>query len=270
MKYQENYFMKKTLIALTVAAFAAVSGSAMAWTPNFLGGGNVKLGGTLTPEEKVTPWEVQIGNDVQGLDGAIEKGATTANVKLTKSVPVLGIRTKEKSAFVGAAYLSPNIDYQGAVDMNGSDVSGSKSKITLVVKNKNGEKIGTMTAPFYGVGVISWATHSGDSKGAANAHAPDKGKAFFGGVPVAPEKVSLDSQGIAKRLISDIADNFDPQGSKVSNVDWVGTGGTSTNYSGYYAGGILNGDSISIKLDKPAGNDAIEWNAALPINIQYN
>ncbi|MCN7158067.1 hypothetical protein MLY93_24445, partial [Escherichia coli] len=34
MKYQGIYFMKKTLIALAVAASAAISGSAMAWTPN--------------------------------------------------------------------------------------------------------------------------------------------------------------------------------------------------------------------------------------------
>lgn len=257
--------MKKTLIALTVAAFAAVSGSAMAaWTPNFLGSGNVKLGGTLTPEEKVVPWEIQIGNDVQGLDGEVEIGATTANVKLTKSVPVLGIRTKDKSAFDGGAYLSPNINYQGAVDMNASYVSGSKSQIKLVVKNKNGEKIGTMSAPFYGVGVISWG------EGAANARAQDKGKVFFGGVPEVEEKVSLDSQGIAKRLISDIADNFDSQGHEVKGVNWMGAAQPDGKYSGYYAGGILNGDSIKIELDKPAGKDAIEWNAVLPINIQYN
>ncbi|ENK8257946.1 hypothetical protein AB4C84_004676, partial [Escherichia coli] len=47
--------MKKTLIALAVAASAAVSGSAMAWTANGTGG-SVDLGGTLTPVTKATPW----------------------------------------------------------------------------------------------------------------------------------------------------------------------------------------------------------------------
>ncbi|HEI3186174.1 TPA: hypothetical protein SI321_005057, partial [Escherichia coli] len=55
--------MKKTLIALAVAASAAVSGSAMAWTANGTGG-SVELGGTLNPVEKVTPWEVKVGDDV--------------------------------------------------------------------------------------------------------------------------------------------------------------------------------------------------------------
>ena len=59
--------MKKTLIALAVAASAAVSGSAMAWTANGTGG-SVDMGGTLIPEGKVTPWEVKVGDAVKGLD----------------------------------------------------------------------------------------------------------------------------------------------------------------------------------------------------------
>ncbi|EGJ4498914.1 hypothetical protein INB87_004741, partial [Escherichia coli] len=65
--------MKKTLIALAVAASAAVSGSAMAWTANGTGN-SVELGGTLTPVEKVSPWEVKTGDAVTGLDAPIQKG----------------------------------------------------------------------------------------------------------------------------------------------------------------------------------------------------
>ena len=67
--------MKKTLIALAVAASAVVSGSAMAagWEQNGTGG-SVDLGGTLTPVEKATPWEVKVGDAVTGLDGQIQKG----------------------------------------------------------------------------------------------------------------------------------------------------------------------------------------------------
>lgn len=54
------FFMKKTLIVLAVTASVMTSGSAMAWTLNG-SGGSVELGGTLTPAEKVTLWEVKTG-----------------------------------------------------------------------------------------------------------------------------------------------------------------------------------------------------------------
>ncbi|HHN9938887.1 TPA: fimbrial protein [Escherichia coli] len=260
--------MKKTLIALAVAASAAVSGSAMAWTPDFVGNGDVHLGGTLTPKEKVTVWETQIGPGAQDLNGEIQKGATTANVTVKKAIPFVGIRTKLNTPFAGQGYMSPNIDYKGAVNMN--NARNSETTITLDVKNKNGEKIGTMTAPFYGVGVISWKDHSNNNSGAASAYAPDKGKAFFGGVPSDSSKVSPDSANLAKRLISDIDTKFDSQGNKIKDVNWVGTANSTSTYSGYYAGGIMDQSVIKIKLDQPAKADAIEWNASLAINIQYN
>ncbi|EPS9453568.1 fimbrial protein [Escherichia coli] len=261
--------MKKTLIALAVAASAAVSGSAMAWTPDFVGNGDVNLGGTLTPQEKVTVWETQIGPGAQDLNGEIQKGATTANITVKKAIPFVGIRTKLKTPFAAQYYMSPNIDYKGAVNMD--DASNSETTITLDVKNKNGERIGTMTAPFYGVGVISWKNHSNNNDtGASSAYAPDKGKAFFGGVPSDGSKVSTDSANLAKRLISDIDAKFDSQGNEINGVDWVGTANPSSTYSGYYAGGIMDQSVIKIKLDQPAEADAIEWNASLAINIQYN
>ncbi|EJN2318881.1 hypothetical protein NPL52_004738, partial [Escherichia coli] len=78
--------MKKTLIALAVAASAAVSGSAMAWTANGTGG-SVDLGGTLTPVEKVTPWEVKVGDAVTGLDAQIQKGQKVVDVAVNKAIP---------------------------------------------------------------------------------------------------------------------------------------------------------------------------------------
>ena len=260
--------MKKTLIALAVAASAAVSGSAMAWTPDFLGNGNVNLGGTLTPQEKVTVWETQIGPGDQDLSGEIQKGATAANVTVKKAIPFVGIRTKLNTAFAGEYYMSPNIDYKGAVNMD--DASDSQTTITLDVKNRNGEKIGTMTAPFYGVGVVSWKDHNNNDTGASSAYAPNKGKAFFGGVPSDASKVSTDSANLAKRLISDIDAKFDSQGNEINGVDWVGTANATSTYSGFYAGGIMDQSVIKIVLDQPAENDAIDWNASLAIDIQYN
>lgn len=261
--------MKKTLIALAVAASAVVSGSAMAaWTPDFVGNGEVNLGGTLTPEAKVTVWETQIGTGNQGLNGKIEKGRDFADINVSEPIPFIGIRTKLNTAFAGQTYMSPNIDYKGAVDLNAFEQS--KSTLTLDVKNKAGEKIGTMTAPFYSAGVVSWKDSSNGNTGAANAYAPDSGKAFFGGVPSDKTKVSEQSADIAKGLIAEIADKFDAQGNEISGVDWVGTAASTGTYSGYYAGGIMKNSAIRIKLEQPAQSDAIEWKASLPITVSYN
>ncbi|ECC3269371.1 fimbrial protein [Salmonella enterica] len=259
--------MKKTLIALAVAASAVASGSAMAaWTPDFEGNGEVNLGGTLTPGAKSGVWEAQVGLGNQGLNGSIDKGSNSASINVSESIPVIGIRTKSNTAFVGQNGMAPEIDYKGAVALD--TFEQSQTTLTLDVKNAAGEKIGTMTAPFYGVGVISWKGANGVGN-AANAYSDGIGKFFFGGLPSNKAKVSPQSADLAKGLISDIADKFDAQGAVISDVDWVTGVDANSTYSGYYAGGIMKNSAIKIQLEQPAQSDAIEWKASLPITVSY-
>ncbi|APX30473.1 TPA: fimbrial protein [Salmonella enterica] len=259
--------MKKTLIALAVAASAVASGSAMAaWTPDFEGNGEVNLGGTLTPGAKSGVWEAQVGLGNQGLNGSIDKGSNSASINVSESIPVIGIRTKSNTAFVGQNGMAPEIDYKGAVALN--TFEQSQTTLTLDVKNAAGEKIGTMTAPFYGVGVISWKGTDGVGN-AVNAYSDGVGKFFFGGLPNNKAKVSPQSADLAKGLISDIADKFDAQGAVISGVDWVTGSEANSTYSGYYAGGIMKDSAIKIQLEQPAQSDAIEWKASLPITVSY-
>ncbi|EPA2893684.1 hypothetical protein ACQ1UY_000513 [Escherichia coli] len=124
--------MKKTLIALAVAASAVVSGSAMAagWEQNGTGT-DVVLGGTLTPVAKVTPWEVKTGDAVTNLDAQVQKGQTSVTVSVNQAIPVLGIRTASTTPFQGKAGISPQIDYDGAVDVGG--FSAGVTTLTLNV-----------------------------------------------------------------------------------------------------------------------------------------
>ncbi len=78
--------MKKTLIALAVAASAVVSGSAMAaWTANG-GGGQVEIGGSLTPVTKATPWETAVGAAVTNLNGQVQKNDTKLEITVPKTL----------------------------------------------------------------------------------------------------------------------------------------------------------------------------------------
>ncbi|GCU67651.1 K88 fimbrial protein AD [Escherichia coli] len=92
--------MKKTLIALTVAVSAVVSGSAMAglqgWSEGTTGG-TVNVGGTITVDN--TPvWLVTTGSGFSGFsnkDTDLTDGNKRLTVNAPEAIPVLAIRSKE-------------------------------------------------------------------------------------------------------------------------------------------------------------------------------
>lgn len=263
--------MKKTLIAVAVAASAVVSGSAIAsaWSENTFGGG-VTFKGTLTPEARVLPWEVQIGGAVSGLDAKIEAGKNFVYVPVTKTIPILGIRTKASKVFHGQPDFTPEIDFHSAVDVSGFDKG--TTTLTLPVTDEHDEEIGSIVTPFTSGAVASWKNTSTGKGGAANIYGGDGAQySFRGGIGKNEKAISLDSYELAKSIISDVADNFDPQGFKVEGADWVSGSSAGSTYSGFYAGGILSGKDMKINLKKSATMDsAIVWKASLPITISYH
>ncbi|EAU2346106.1 fimbrial protein [Salmonella enterica] len=257
--------MKKTLIALAVAASAVVSGSAMAWQANGPGG-NLELGGTLNPQEKLTPWEVQIGTAVNDLDGLIQKGVTKAEVDVKTAIPVLGIRTVKPEAFPGQEGIAPEIDYNGAVDLDG--FSEGTTTLTLTVQNEQSQDIGTLKVPMRAGALLSYK--SGDYVDARSLFASAKGKAFWGGLPKSASGVMTYPISGTTPFFADASANYTNQGA----TELVEPGETRlavpyATYSGFYASGINQGEKIQIKLDTPAAADAIAWKASLPVTVSY-
>ncbi|MGP2223458.1 hypothetical protein V5O86_24340 [Escherichia coli] len=255
--------MKKTLIALAVAASAAVSGSAMAWTPNGTGG-SVDLGGTLTPVEKVTPWEVKTGAAVTGLDAQIQKGQKVVDVAVNKAIPVLGIRTIESTAFKGQPGISPQIDYGNAVNVDAFE--NGRAPVTLEVKDDTNAKIGTLTTS---LGASALVSIKGPWSGYNHSYSDSAGQGFFGGLP--KNKAQAPNDNIAYRVMPEVADHYIDQGVDYHRVD-VTTDFTNTKatYSGYYGAGIEQGKTIKITLDQAASGDAsIQWKASLPVTVSY-
>ena len=168
--------MKKTLIALAVATSAAVSGSAMAWTANGTAG-SIDFGGTLTPQNVVTPWEIEAGSSLSNLNADIKKGKNFVDIVLNKMVPVLGIRTQNQILFQGERGISPQINYGSAVDLAGFKLG--KTTLTLDVNETAGNsKIGTMTATFSAAAIANKSTPDQN----VGLFAAKSGDAFFGGV----------------------------------------------------------------------------------------
>lgn len=265
--------MKKTLIALAVAASAAVSGSAMAWVSNGTGG-NVDLGGTLTPVEKVTPWEVKTGAAVTGLDAEIMKNQKVVKIALTKAAPVLGIRNKDSNGFRGKSggELVPQISYGTAVDING--FSSGVTTLTLDAFNKDGDKLGTMVAPFSAAAIINWSSESSGRTGSLRAMASQHGGAFFGGVGKTESSVpsSVDaSHALISSLDSDYVAKFQFGNEKETRIQDNEDFHNETNiFRSAYGAGIEQGKTIELTLDNPAAGDAqIQWKASLPVTVSY-
>lgn len=262
--------MKKTLIALAVAASAVVSGSAMAAWEAEGQGGNFELGGTLIPQKTPNPWEVQVGPAVTNLDAPILKGQTVVDIVLTKPIPVLGIRTKTNQPFQGGPGISPQISYGNAINLD--DFSNSEVPFTLDVKDSAGtEKIGVLTTTLLAGAEYSFTSSKRNGNAVFVAHRA--GDAFYGGLPTDSSKSLENPFSRISAISSEFAAKYNDQGTqRVSGTFSSWNFRTPADkYSSYYGSGIEAGKTLKITLVKAASGDvSIPWKAVLPITISYS
>ncbi|ELO4994206.1 fimbrial protein [Escherichia coli] len=255
--------MKKTLIALAVAASAAVSGSAMAWTQNGAGG-SVDLGGTLTPVDVITPWEIKTGAGVGNLNASIKKQQNSVEVASSSVIEILGIRTKDKAAFAGEVGISPQISYGGAIVP--SAFSNGETDLTLEVRNSSDSRIGSLTTSLFAQG---YASEKQD--GVAKKYfvfSAQSGDAFYGGLGESASAIS--TTDLASSYMPDVEANWVNQSGTLVEPEYANFNVPSKTYNGYYFSVIKPGQKMRITLDTPAtGDDQIEWKASLPVTVSY-
>ena len=252
--------MKKTLIALAVAASAVVSGSAMAadWKQNGTGG-SVELGGTLTPVDVVTPWEVKVGTGIDSLATDISKGQTDVSVTLPANVLVLGIRSSEN--FVGQAGISPQINYNGAVDVDSFD--NGLADLVLDVKDSSDDVIGSLSTKI--VAAAELTSVSNDKY--ASIFASQQGSAFFGGIAKSSSTISsVSPTSIANSLDPTILDNYNQGASQQKARDQAFSGDET--FAAFYAAGLLKDNALNIKLTT-APQSSVQWKVSLPVTVSY-
>ncbi|HBA7894256.1 TPA: hypothetical protein J1Z77_004374, partial [Escherichia coli] len=247
---------------------AVVSGSAMAWTANGTGN-SVELGGTLTPVEKVTPWEVKTGNAVTDLDAQIQIGQQVVNVDVKKPIPVLGIRTASTNAFEGKVGINPEINYQGVVDLGGAERGKSDGLMPLNLKvyDDSGE-IGTLTTKILAGGAVSRL--NGNDMFSVYPNDGLSNYAFKGGISTVRGSVALfsDLRSRLNALDPTITANFNEQGAHNVNEWKAPIFSENEKYSAFYGSGIEQGQTIKISLKVPAAK-AITWKASLPVTVTY-
>lgn len=261
--------MKKTLIALAVAASAAVSGSAMAWT-NAGTGGTFNMGGTLSLVEKTIPWDVEIGASVTALDISVKPEQKVVSVPLSKNLPVLGIRSK-KDGFSGKKGIAPRIDYSNVANLD--DMKKGVLFARTNVTSSDGKKIGTLA---FAIRVASQAIEAKNIGSAENymIYASSEGKGFFGGVAKTVEGVwdEVAAYSWATQLFSGIADVWNNKKVPYNNGDAGETDFSDENviYQSYYASGISKDTSMELTLDQTMTSATpVQWKASLPIIISY-
>lgn len=257
--------MKKTLIALAVAASAAVSGSAMAWT-NAGTGGTFNMGGTLSLVEKTIPWDVEIGTSVTALDISVKPEQKVVSVPLSKNLPILGIRSK-KDGFLGKKGIAPRIDYSNVANLD--DIKKGVLFARTNVTSSDGKKIGTLE---FAIRVASQVIEGESENYMVFASSEDKG--FFGGVAKTAAGVwdDITAYSWATQLFSGIADEWNHKKVPYNTGDAGETNFSdeSITYQSYYASGISKDTSMKLTLDQTMTSATpVQWKASLPIIISY-
>ncbi|ECA9146178.1 hypothetical protein ET875_18340 [Salmonella enterica subsp. enterica serovar Montevideo] len=262
------YFMKKTLIALAAAASAVVSGSAMAaWVDTGTGGG-FKMEGTLTPKDRVTPWEVNTFPGLASLNVDIEKGKKQVEIPFSKNVPVVSVRNRQAAGFRGSEGRAAlvRINLGDAVDVK--KIAGGKGKVQLrVVDAANSKELGTLTAPLFVGGVSSFNDDTW-----LNLYASSDSDLFWGGLGISQNSLASAEYTLntLTQISPEITENF-RKPSKSANLGVEGFLVDSAIYKSVYGAGFLKDDRMTITLNAPLeGVAPVNWKAEWPITISYS
>ncbi len=261
--------MKKTLIALAAAASAVVSGSAMAAWVDTGTGGVFKLEGTLTPKDRVTPWEANIFPALTALNANIGKGTKQVEIIFSKNVPVVSVRNREAAGFRGSDGKAALVRISFGDAVNVKSASGSKAPLQLrVVDAANSKELGTLTAPLFVAGFSLW---DNSWKG---LYASSESDLFWGGLGISRDGVGAASYALnmLTQMSPEITEKYgQPNGSFALSYGTEGFWVADRIYKAVYGAGFLKDDRMTITLNAPVEGDApVNWKAELPITISYS
>ncbi|ENR8844773.1 hypothetical protein ACEXEA_004198 [Escherichia coli] len=279
--------MKKTLIALAVAASAAVSGSAMAGLGNFSAGNTdntVNIGGIITPSQVKNKWVWAVG---QGYDNFTHEttALTDSGKKLTiiakENMPLLVGKTTE--AFEGAPGLAPQIafsDSKGGITPVWAD-DNAEGTMTLTVNDAQQKEIGSMKLNVNAIAPVGWAKTDA-STGIDLRYHPTSSGSFTGSTgkfASSPTfaKVNAILDAFDAPVFRDIEEQIKSYpGLSGIHVVTSGVVGTTSDkydssgwaYAGAYALGISNGKALEVNFNSPV-NAETHWTAPLKMQVSY-
>ena len=279
--------MKKTLIALAVAASAAVSGSAMAALGAFSAGNtnaSVSISGVITKAGTSNPWVWAVGQPYDKFKhSTIDLSEEATKLTITAGENMSLLVGKVNNAFSGGTGLTPKIqftDYNGKVTPSWTG-SNAKGSMQLAVRDDQQQEIGTMTMNIKAVAPLYYAsTTSSSISGMIQSGATDYAFAgAVGGYGKYGTKSEIDevltafgapaTQVIMNQIkkfpgmegISDHTDSY-------LNSNYTALTYNNNIYAGAYALGVPVGDKITIKFNKAIIADT-KWQTQLNMTVTY-
>ncbi|EBP2552156.1 hypothetical protein RH63_18995 [Salmonella enterica] len=270
--------MKKTLIALSIIASSAISGSALAWSEgNF--NGDINFGGDIQGTSVTWKWRLTslTGINANFLDAVKEEDGVASVVSglIDAPVTILGGLTTgvSKSATQG---LSPVITFGDGTTAIVSPVGSTpETKSIRIDAHDANKRIGFFSFDFYPMAVIL-GEHSTEGK-KVYAGVADPASAYGNGY--FKYKSSYDAvgnegfkNGIIGGLGNDAPDfsNFTASTSGVANVaSYSSQESKYSNFQGAYAA-IIKANSGKLRVyEGYIPTSKIQWSAKLPVTVAY-
>lgn len=262
--------MKKTLIALVVAASAAVSGSAMAWTQGDFNG-SVDIGGSISQEQST--WQWKVGNESADsinlkLADAVHSGSDNVwNNVGEKSYPILLGKTVSEYTGISSG-MAPVITYSG----DGFKIKYPADSAPEVELNATGKtdtsKVGTLTFKMNIFGLLNATRSSGE----VYQLLADTSKAYGNGY--------LQNAGYVNTLSADLVrDNVE----RILEGEMIDISSDAAPASGYAGPNHFNNTGLSKiqgvyaseyvansgTLTFPQNATPDDWKASLEVTVSY-
>ncbi|EGI3984092.1 hypothetical protein H3430_003898 [Escherichia coli] len=262
--------MKKTLIALSVAAGAvmSVSGVANAFTSAFPGG-DISLGGTISTPVQGAVYEGKVGS-LTGLDSNIPVGGTSVSIVAPANAGLLALRSIQGGFDNSASNKIANITFNGQILPQ--SFSHGAIDMTLDVHDATGNNIGGITFPMKVAAVSAIVDKTNASVAGASLYANNDRMAYYGALPQGQNSAVSsysDALSIMNGLFSDISDYLPQVTSEDSTPSTKDFSATGKVFNTAYAAGIVAGETITLTLDTPATTGDVSWTASMPVVVSY-
>ncbi|MBP0551497.1 F41 fimbrial protein [Escherichia coli] len=287
--------MKKTLIALAVAASAVVSGSSVAalggWTegqPN----GSIDIGGTITNPKSDMKWLWAVGEGMNNYEHTVSQlsnGGTELTVSIDNDTPFLAAKMN-KAVRAPITGIIPKVELtsydQSVAAMNFQ--SDSSATLTVKVKDGNNDtQIGELVIPLQvGAGGVTYENTSPStnfarlSVGGAGTMLEGIVKPNASSTPsIALKWSGVTTDDIKNELIASyttVNEVTTLNSVNVSDSGWVNYADLShgnylsTSAARYvvYGAGIPAGSNLALTFNKPITGET-QWKAPVTVNVTY-
>ncbi|WP_218203320.1 hypothetical protein [Salmonella enterica] len=274
--------MKKTLIALAMAASALMSGQVMAdvsWQQPGNLDQTVNFGGTITKPEYQNQWVWGVGAGFDSFQSSfidLSEDKTELTFAAKENMPVLvGKVTEAFPLNFPAGYgAAPQIQFSGFDGNKIEMIPNNRNSVSLQipVKGKDSLQSGVFTLTGAAKTLVMYHAKGNDTAFYGSVYSKQPGQIFYGGAP----ENSVSYSGLTEfgglgsdDLLTLITKKYPEVTKKGGNTEMAGTIDRISGGAASYAFGITAGVSQKVKFNE-AVTENTEWVAPLHITVSYS